>query len=265
MASETVMIDIENLSKSFGKTAALSEINLEMGHGIIGLIGPNGAGKTTLLRILVTLLQPSQGEVRIAGHSVQTEHGRQSIRQMIGYLPQFTASHEQLTVEQNLDYFLLLKRVENSYERSNEIRRVLNLVNLSEVQHTRYKKLSGGTKRRVGVALALLNDPQLLVIDEPTTGLDPKERAGFRTLLSQISGERTVILSSHIIEDVEQIADHVVILHQGKIRFAGAPSALLQQIEGKKYGVSAKNMPNVWRLTSSASRFQGRTASPYIA
>lgn len=230
-------INIRNLGKTYtGGIRALHDINLEIGNGMFGLLGPNGAGKTTLMRIIATLLPPTEGSILVNGISVQEKPGE--TRRLLGYLPQSFNVYPQLSVWEFLDYLALLSGLEES--REERIEAVLGQVNLTKQRNLRTKKLSGGMKRRLGIAQALLNEPQLLIVDEPTAGLDPEERVRFRNLLSVISGDRVVILSTHIVEDVASTCNDVAVIHEGQILFRGTPSDLTKIATGK-----------VWTLTVS--------------
>lgn len=222
-------VKIENLSKTYpGGIRALQGINLELSNGMFGLLGPNGAGKTTLMRIVATLLPPSSGGVWVAGHSI---HRRpEEIRQNLGYLPQSFNTYPQLTVWEFLDYLAQLSGIRN--QRAEQIEAVLELANLTGQRDLRTHKLSGGMKRRLGIAQALLNDPSLLIVDEPTAGLDPQERVRFRNLLSSISGDRVVILSTHIVEDVASTCRDLAVIDEGQILFRGSPLELTNKAKG---------------------------------
>lgn len=214
------MIQIRNLSKIYPKgIRALHNINFELSSGIVGLVGQNGAGKTTLMRILATLLIPTDGEVIIDGYRLQLPKDCASVRARMGYLPQANSFHPELTVEQNLDYFALLKRLDDDLFRQHRIDAVLQALHLDDVRHRPARTLSGGMKRRLGIAITLLNEPKLLILDEPTSGLDPEERQRFRQLLSELAQGRLILLSSHILEDIQQIAHELIVLHHGHLLF----------------------------------------------
>lgn len=199
------MIIVENVSKVYqNNKQALSNINIQIDNGMFGLIGPNGAGKTTLMRILATLLYPTTGRVQIFGHDISTPEGKKYIKSILGYLPQTTSVHLNLTIEQNLDYFAILKGIKDRTTRKVHVERVLEQTGLTQLRQDRANTLSGGMKRRLGIAITLLNNPRLIIVDEPTSGLDPAERVRFRNVLFDLAGERIVILSTHIIEDVQQ-------------------------------------------------------------
>jgi ABC-type multidrug transport system ATPase subunit len=241
------MIDIQNLTKRYpNQHCALNALNLQISNGMFGLLGPNGAGKTTLMRILATLLRPTAGQVTVFGNDLATPDGRDITRNMLGYLPQDVGLHLELTVEQELDYIAILKRVADPAERARQIAEVLEKVGLDDVRRVQVRTLSGGMKRRLGIALVLLGNPRLIIVDEPTAGLDPAERVRFRNLLYELAGERVIILSTHIVEDVSHICSDLAILHQGSLLFRGAPQELIGQIKGKLWSVSGnEKAPNV--------------------
>lgn len=227
-------VSIQNLHKTYrGNFQALRDVNLEITTGMFGLLGPNGAGKTTLLRILATLLTPSQGRVTVDGFDVCDGRQKWAVKQLLGYLPQELGLYPSLTVTEFLDYVATLKNLHHPMVRAAAVDKVVSLASLRTVAHQRIHTLSGGMKRRVGIAQALLGDPQLLIVDEPTAGLDPAERVRFRNLLVQLSAECVVILSTHIVEDIANSCHDMAVLRQGEVRFRGSPSALIQQTEGQ--------------------------------
>lgn len=226
------MIHIQNLDKTYPDgIQALKNINLYLSDGIIGLVGENGAGKTTLMRIIATLIKPSRGDVLVNHNNVKSEQDCAKIRNMIGYLPQANGFYNELTVEQNLDYFSLLKKMDDSLYRNSQIEAVLQAVNLESARNRPVRTLSGGMKRRLGIAITLLNAPQILILDEPTSGLDPEERQRFRQLLSQLAKGRLILLSSHILEDIQQIASQIIVVHQGELLFYGNLSKLIHDMQ----------------------------------
>jgi ABC-2 type transport system ATP-binding protein len=228
------MIEVVNLSKTYPNgNCALQDVTFSLSNGIVGLIGPNGAGKTTLMRILVTLLKPTNGKALIFGFDVEIEKDRQKIRNILAYLPQETGLHPKLTVEQNLDYFAILKRIDEHGARVHEIQRVLEQTGLIEVRRERAQNLSGGLRRRLGIAITLLNEPRVIIVDEPTAGLDPAERVRFRNVLAELAGERIVVLSSHIVQDIEQISSELIVLCSGQILFHGQLSDLIRHACGR--------------------------------
>jgi ABC-type multidrug transport system ATPase subunit len=226
-------IIIENLTKTYrGGVQALSGINLRINTGMFGLLGPNGAGKTTLMRVLVTLIQPTGGEVSIGGNHLNDTHGKQNIRRQLGYLPQDLGLYPDLSAEEFVDYVAILKGLTSPSLRRKRVNDLLETVNLIQDRKRKIKTFSGGMKRRVGIAQALVNDPQLLIVDEPTAGLDPEERIRFRNLLERLGRDRTVLLSTHIVEDIAQTCRNVAVLSKGKIIFNGMVADLAQQAQG---------------------------------
>jgi ABC-type multidrug transport system ATPase subunit len=224
-------IEMEDLGKTYGPgVCALDRVRLTLASpSMTGLVGPNGAGKTTLMQLLVGQMLPSTGSVRVDGWDLQ-RHGK-TFRRKLGYLPQGFGLYEELTVRQFLDYMARLKGLGSS--RRDALESCLERTALAEKADARIRTLSGGQKQRVGIAQALLNDPELLIVDEPTVGLDPEERIRFRNLFSRDAGRRLVILSTHIIEDVESVCNRLIVLHQGRIRFDGTPSELLRRAQGR--------------------------------
>lgn len=227
---ETV-IEIQNLTKNYGKKQALSEVNLTIPQGMFGMLGPNGAGKTTLMKILTTLVKKTDGEVRICG--VPVENSRQ-IRDMTGYLPQDFSMYGNMSAYEALDYLAVLSGMGRA-ERKARVPEALEKVNLLEKRRTKVRAMSGGMKRRLGIAQAIIHDPKVLIVDEPTAGLDPEERVRFRNLLCETAKDRIVLLSTHIVGDIEATCENIAVLHQGRICFKGRVSELLSLAEGKVY------------------------------
>jgi ABC-type multidrug transport system ATPase subunit len=227
-------VTVENLSKVYGgKVEALSEVDLSIGTGMYGLLGPNGAGKTTLMKILAGILHPSSGAVRVGGHDLSAESGRAAVRRVLGYLPQELGLYPDLSAREFLDYIGILKGLTDKRSRRSRVEELLEVVSLEGEAERKLKGFSGGMKRRVGIAQALLNDPRLLIVDEPTVGLDPEERIRFRNLLSDLAGERTVLLSTHIVEDVAQTSRNLAVMAEGKVIFEGTNEELIQEARGK--------------------------------
>jgi ABC-type multidrug transport system ATPase subunit len=233
------VIEIEGLEKTYAKgTKALRGVDLKIGPGMFGLLGPNGAGKTTLMRILAGIVNPTRGTVRVAGYDLRTEAGKRAVKSILGYLPQELGMYPELTAAQLVDYMAILKGLDDAAERKRRVAEVLEMVALSGAAGRRIKTFSGGMKRRVGIAQALVNDPKLLIVDEPTAGLDPEERIRFRNLLVRLAGERTVILSTHIVEDIGQTCRDLAVLGRGSVLFRGSPVGLTQVAEGHVWTVT---------------------------
>jgi len=224
-------IVIKNLSKTYKKgVKALDNVSIEIGEGMFGLLGPNGAGKTTLMKILSTLLEASAGEVKIGEYDIA--ENRKEIRKILGYLPQEFGVYPKMKTWEFLDYVASLSGIVNKSERSKKIDEMLNVMGLSEVRDRKAKKLSGGMLRRLGIAQALIADPDILIVDEPTTGLDPEERIKFRNLLTDISQNKVIILSTHIVGDISSTCEYMALLNIGKIAFKGRPSEFIKKAEG---------------------------------
>jgi ABC-2 type transport system ATP-binding protein len=221
------------LSKLYGGSPAVDSIDLELSNGVTGLLGPNGAGKTTLLRILATSLAPSSGELRILGHDPASPAGRLAIRRGLGYVPQELGLYDNFTAFDFVDYIAILKEHVHRRARHDEVRRVIDEVDLGDVRSKKIRKLSGGMRRRVALAQALLGDPALLVLDEPTVGLDPEQRLRFRQMVSRHADRRCVVLSTHMTEDVEALCDRVIVLDRGAVTFDGTPSGLAGLAAGR--------------------------------
>ena len=229
-------IVIKNLSKNYGRKAALKNVSVTIHSGMYGLLGRNGAGKTSLMRILATLSVPSGGEVSMNGIPIN-ETGK--IREIVGYLSQNFSFYRNMSVYDAMDYLGLLSNLPDKI-RKERIASLLEQVNLKENMRTKIKALSGGMKQRLGIAQALLHDPQILIVDEPTAGLDPEERIRFRNMLSEFAEDRIVILSTHISSDVETSCEHIGVLDNGKMIWNGATEELVKQAEGKVYLISTE-------------------------
>ena len=225
-------IRIEGIEKSFGRTRALRGVSFETGTGITGLLGPNGAGKTTLLRMLATVLAPDRGELRVLGRDPTDVEQRLTIRRRLGYMPQEPGFHRNFTAFEFVDYLAILKEMTDRRTRHDEVRRVLQTVGLGDVARKKIKALSGGMRRRVALAQALLGEPELLVLDEPTAGLDPEQRLRFREIISAIAERQTVILSTHQTEDVAALCERVVVIAEGEVLFDGTPRDLAEAARG---------------------------------
>src|SRR5213592_137280 len=219
-------VQVIEVEKRFHRTRAVAGVTFDAGAGITGLLGPNGAGKTTLLRILATVLAPDSGQVRLMGLDPGRSDDRIPIRRRLGYMPQEPGFHRNFTAFEFVDYVAILKEMVERRARHDEVRRVLGLVGLESVMGRKIKALSGGMRRRVALAQALLGDPDLLVLDEPTAGLDPEQRLRFREIVSERSTDRTVILSTHQTEDVAAMCPRVVVMDEGRALFDGTPLEL---------------------------------------
>ena len=229
---ESIVLKMTDIQKSFGGVHALNGIHFELREGEIhALLGENGAGKTTLMRILATILEPSAGTVKIDGIDIKQ---KKDIRKIIGYLPQEFSVYPHMTVYSALDYLGILAELPKQ-ERKRRINELLKQVNLEQERNKKFKNLSGGMKRRFGIAQALLNQPKVLIIDEPTAGLDPEERLRFYNLLSELAAERIILLSTHIAGDIEAACAKAAVLNQGKIIFEGDIAELLKIGENKVY------------------------------
>jgi len=222
---------IDGVGKQYsGKLWGLRGLRLELGPGVVGLLGPNGAGKSTLMRILATVTRASEG--RVIWNNSDIARSPDTLRAVLGYLPQDFGVYPHLTALEFLEYMAAVKGLDANSARR-RIDELLAVVNLAEARDRALGGFSGGMKQRVGIAQALLNDPQMLIVDEPTAGLDPEERARFRNLLSELSGERVVIFSTHIVSDIEAIATDIAILGGGRLLAHAAPEDLLHAVEGK--------------------------------
>lgn len=231
-------IEIKDLSKNFGKKQALNHVNLEIEQGMFGLLGPNGAGKTTLMKVLTTLTKKSSGEVKLCGIPVEQYN---DVRKMIGYLPQDFSMYGTMGAYEALDYLAVLSGM-GKKERAKKVPEMLEKVNLGDQHKTKVKAMSGGMKRRLGIAQAIIHNPKVIVVDEPTAGLDPEERVRFRNLLCEIAKDRIVILSTHIVGDIEATCENIAALNHGEILFRGTVSQLLEAVKGKVYTMEISSM-----------------------
>jgi ABC-2 type transport system ATP-binding protein len=227
-------LTIENVGKKYrGEVWGLREFSLQVGPGVLGLLGPNGAGKSTLMRIIATITQPSSGRVFWEGADVTKKPD--AMRRVLGYLPQEFGVYPNLNVVEFLTYLGAVKGL-NPKQTRQRIDELIQLVNLTQAAYRPIGGFSGGMRQRVGIAQALLNDPLLLIVDEPTVGLDPEVRVRFRNLISDLSGERIVLLSTHIVSDVEATATRIALIHEGRLLQHALPEELLQAVEGKVWG-----------------------------
>jgi ABC-2 type transport system ATP-binding protein len=259
-------IEVTGLHRAFGRVTALRGVELTVRGGMFGLLGGNGAGKTTLMRILAGVIAPGAGQVRIGGHDMTTRSGRRAVQRRLGYLPQDLGFYPDLSPREFLDYVALLKGLDDTAARRRQVGELLDMVGLADVAGRRMKGFSGGQRRRVGIAQALLGDPALLIVDEPTAGLDPQERIRFRTLLAGLAGQRTVLMSTHIVEDIAQTCQHTAVLAAGQVIYAGPVTGLTRIAEGKTWQLDTAGAPPTDGVVVSAvSRDDGtryRVISP---
>lgn len=220
-------LEFDNLTKKFGDFTAVDHINLTMGSGVYGLLGVNGAGKTTLMRMLCTLLKPTSGRILYDGKDVFKM--REEYRNILGYLPQDFGFYPEFSVKEYLLYIAAIKGIRSSVAKM-RVRELISQVGLTKATNQKMKKLSGGMKRRVGIAQAMLNDPGILILDEPTAGLDPNERIRFRNLISELSRERMVLLSTHIVSDIEYIANEIWLMRSGTITYRGTADEIINSM-----------------------------------
>lgn len=229
-------LQMVNVTKCFGNFKAVDDMNVKISNGVYGLLGINGAGKTTLMRMICTLLNPTSGQILCDGKDIQKMEGE--YRNLLGYLPQEFGFYPEFTVKDYLLYIASLKGIRPVVAKE-RVKELLNQVGLSKAANKRMKNLSGGMKRRVGIAQAILNNPKILILDEPTAGLDPTERVRFRNLISELSKERIVILSTHIVSDVEYIANEIWLMKNGKLMQQGSLNDVLDAMPEKVWSVVA--------------------------
>jgi ABC-type multidrug transport system ATPase subunit len=224
-------VEITDLTRRFGRTQAVAGVDLETGPGVFGLLGPNGAGKTTLLRMLATVIAPSSGRLRLLDRDPGAYGPRKEIRRRLGYLPQNLGYYPGFTVVEFVEYFALLKELPPARV-PRAVAAAVEQVGLGSKARARLRTLSGGMLRRVGIAQAIVNQPELLLLDEPTAGLDPEQRVAFRALLRDLGQRATVIVSTHLVEDVGAACTQVALMDQGKLVFHGTPDELTARAEG---------------------------------
>ena len=253
-------LSIENVGKCYdGKVWALRRFSLELKPGVLGLLGPNGAGKTTLMSILATITRATEGKVTWNGADLASDPN--ALRTVLGYLPQDFGVYPNLNAQEFLEYLAAVKGLDATDARR-RIDQLLNLVNLADVRSRPLGGFSGGMKQRVGIAQALLNDPQLLIVDEPTAGLDPEERVRFRNLLSDLSGDRIVILSTHIVSDIEATATDIALISNGSLVAHAAPEELLRRVEGRVWewvvpSADLNAVKQCYRISNTVRRSDG--------
>ena len=228
------MLTISNLSKMYPNgVRALQDVSLEIPKGMFGLLGPNGAGKSTLMRTLATLQESDTGSIHLTEEQLDVSRDKNEVRKILGYLPQEFGLYPRISAEALLDHFAVLKGITDSAHRKQAVEGLLRRTNLWEVRTQKLGTYSGGMRQRFGIAQALLGDPKLIIVDEPTAGLDPEERRRFLNLLSEIGENVVVILSTHIVEDVSELCTRVAIIDQGRVLLTGDPRGLISQLEGK--------------------------------
>lgn len=241
------IIAFENVSKIYNKNFyALRDVNLEIGEGMFGLLGPNGAGKSTLMKSLITLISPEKGNITVEGYDTKT-HSLE-VRNIVGYLPQDFSIYPNLTAFEFLDYMAQLNNVGGRNMRCKKIYEVLEKVNLLEQKDKKVGGFSGGMKRRLGIANAIIKDPKILIVDEPTAGLDPEERIRFRMLLVELSRQKCVILSTHIVEDISSSCENIGLLNKGSIQYIGSPMEFILKAKDKVKEFKAINHEDILYL-----------------
>jgi ABC-2 type transport system ATP-binding protein len=218
-------VEITGLTRRFGRTTAVASVDLRAGPGVFGLLGPNGAGKTSLLRMMATAIPPSSGGLQLLGHDPRRYGPRQEIRRRLGYLPQSLGYYPGFTVAEFVEYFALLKQMPATRIPA-AVTAAVGRVDLAAKANARLRTLSGGMLRRVGIAQAIVNEPELLLLDEPTAGLDPEQRVAFRALLRELGERATVVVSTHLVEDIGAACAQVALMDGGKIVFDGTPDGL---------------------------------------
>jgi ABC-2 type transport system ATP-binding protein len=234
VSASTTTVELARVGKRYGSKRALDDVDLAFDHGVTGLLGPNGAGKTTLLRIVATSIASDTGQVRLLGRDPnRSQADVTEVRRELGYLPQELGYPSDMTAFGFVEYVAVLKEWDDRERRTREVRRVLDVVDLADQATVRVSRLSGGQRRRVGLAQALLGDPRLIVLDEPTTGLDPAQRADLRRTLSTLGHRSTVLLSTHQTEDVAALCERVVVLAGGTVHFDGSVEDLVGTAVGR--------------------------------
>jgi ABC-2 type transport system ATP-binding protein len=224
-------VEITGLTRRFGRTLAVAGVDLQAGPGVFGLLGPNGAGKTSLLRMLATVIPPSSGTLRLLGRDPGSYGPRREVRRRLGYLPQNLGYYPSFTVSEFVEYFALLKEMP-SFRVPAAVATAIERVELGDKARSKLRTLSGGMLRRVGIAQAIVNEPELLLLDEPTAGLDPQQRVSFRAMLRDLGQHATVIVSTHLVEDVGAACTQVALMDDGKIVFHGSPAELTDRAKG---------------------------------
>ena len=244
-------IELEDLTRRFGRNQAVAGVSLEVGPGVLGLLGPNGAGKTTLLRMMATVVPPSSGRMRLLGRDPGVYAQRREIRRRLGYLPQNLGYYPAFTVVEFIEYFALLKEMPPA-RIPKAVATAVERVDLGIKAKARLRTLSGGMLRRVGIAQAIVNDPELLLLDEPTAGLDPEQRVAFRTLMRDLGERSTVVVSTHLVEDVGAACTEVALMNAGQIVFRGTPDELTAR--GNDHGIGDAPLERGYSAVLSAAR-----------
>jgi len=244
-------VDISGLTRRFGRTTAVAGVDLQAGPGVFGLLGPNGAGKTSLLRMMATVISPTSGRLRLLGRDPGCYVPRREIRRRLGYLPQNLGYYPGFTVAEFVEYFALLKEVPTTRVPA-AVAAAMERVELGGKAKARLRTLSGGTLRRVGIAQAIVNEPELLLLDEPTAGLDPEQRVAFRGLLRDLGQRATVVVSTHLVEDVGAACTQVALIDRGKIVFHGTPTDLTAR--GDEHGIGDAPLERGYSAVLSAAR-----------
>jgi ABC-2 type transport system ATP-binding protein len=259
VAATIPVVRASGLTLRYGRTLALADVAFTLRDGVTGLLGPNGAGKTTLLRIIATALAPDHGELTVLGADPRTEPGRLAVRRRLGYLPQDPGFHPGFTAFEFVDYVAILKELTNRRARHDEVRRVLAAVGLESQRGKRIRTLSGGMRQRVALAAALVGDPNLLILDEPTVGLDPEQRLRFREVIAELGEGRSVLLSTHQTEEVMALCQRVIVLDRGAVRFEGTPPDLAALASGRVWtsGSRAPEALASWRAGTGRYRHVG--------
>lgn len=249
-----MVLSLDRLTKTFKKKVAVDHLSVEMQAGVYGLLGANGAGKTTLMRMICAILEPSSGEVLLDGKDV-SDMGA-DYRDLLGYLPQDFGYYPNYSAKDYLQYISVLKGISRQ-EAERKIKDLLETVGLSDVSKKKIRTFSGGMKQRLGIAQALLNDPQILILDEPTAGLDPKERVRFRNLISSLANDRIVILSTHIVSDIEAIADRVFVMKQGQFVSQGSIRELVEEVQGHVWEIAIDpNETEKWETQTTVANLR---------
>jgi len=244
-------VEITDLTRRFGRHQAVAGVDLRAGPGVLGLLGPNGAGKTTLLRTMATVIPPSAGQLRLLGRDPGAHGPRREVRRRLGYLPQNLSYYPGFTVAEFVEYFALLKEMPSARVPA-AVAAAIERVDLGGRAKARLRTLSGGMLRRVGVAQAIVNSPKLLLLDEPTAGLDPEQRVRFRALLRELGQQATVVVSTHLVEDVGAACSQVALMDQGKIVFQGTPAELT--VRGTEHGTGDAPLERGYTAVLAAAR-----------